>query len=49
MRVMGIGIADYEPLSGKIDVFALRGWKPNCLGVARGHNPNPNTSSYHGR
>jgi ATP phosphoribosyltransferase len=25
-----IGITDDEPLSGKIDVFSLRGGKPSC-------------------
>jgi hypothetical protein len=33
------------PLTGKIDVFLLRGRKPNSLGVARRYNPNPNASS----
>jgi hypothetical protein len=37
------------PLSSKIDVFSLRGGKPNSLGVARWQNPNPSATLYNER
>ena len=37
------------PLTSKIDVFSLRGGKPNFLGVLRRYNPNPNALSYNER